>query len=79
MSVILLQPAGRYLSVSGGSRITPEPEAFPAVTVPLLSLTKQGLSFDMLSMLLPCRGNSSTFTSTGPEGQRNMFALYASS
>lgn len=46
------------------------PEAFPAVTVPVPSLTKQGLSSDMLPMLLPCRGNSSTFTSTGPEGQR---------
>lgn len=52
-----------------GSWVTLEPEAFPAVTVPLLSLTKHGLSLDMVAMLLPCRGNSSIFTSTGPEGQ----------
>ena len=51
---------------------TLKPEAFPGVTVPLLSLMKQGLSLDMLSMLLPWRGNSSTFTSTGPEGQRKL-------
>lgn len=49
---------------------TVRPEALPAVTVPLLLLMKQGLSLDMLSMLLPWRGYSSVFTSTGPEDDR---------
>lgn len=49
-----------------------KPEELPGVTVPLLSLMKHGLSLAMLSMVLPWRGNSSTFTSTGPEDDRQM-------
>lgn len=43
------------------------PDALPAVTVPEPSFTKQGFSLDMASILLPCRGNSSALTSTGPD------------
>lgn len=52
---------------SDGQKDGDKPEALPAVTVPPVSLMKQGRSLDMLSMLLPCRGNSSTFTSLVPE------------
>lgn len=43
------------------------PDALPAVTVPEPSFRKQGFSLDMASILLPCRGNSSALTSTGPD------------
>lgn len=42
------------------------PDALPAVTVPDPSLIKYGFSLDMASIVLPCRGYSSTFTFTGP-------------
>lgn len=41
------------------------PEAFPAVTVPVPSLTKAGLSFCSASIEHPCLGNSSLFTTSG--------------
>lgn len=43
------------------------PDALPAVTEPEPSFTKQGFSLDIASILLPCRGNSSALTSTGPD------------
>ena len=42
------------------------PEAFPAVTVPVPSFTKAGLSFDKASNVVPWRGNSSVSTVMGP-------------
>ena len=41
------------------------PEAFPAVTVPVPSLTNAGLSFPSVSGVVPCLGNSSVDTTTG--------------
>jgi len=38
------------------------PEAFPAVTVPVPSVTKAGRSFDRPSIVVPCLGNSSVST-----------------
>lgn len=68
--IIITSPSGVNRTQKDGDK----PEALPAVTVPLLSLMKQGRSLDMLPMLLPCRGNSSTFTSTRPEHERFFLA-----
>lgn len=71
------RPAWHNLCVRHGWWATPPiPDALPAVTVPLLSLIKQGLSLDMASMLLPWRGNSSIFTSTGPEEERKRYIVF---
>lgn len=49
------------------------PEAFPAVTVPVPSLTKAGLSFCSASIEHPCLGNSSLFTTSGKKMTQFVF------
>ena len=48
------------------------PEELPAVTVPDPSRTKQGLSLDRPSIVVPCRGNSSSVTTVLAENQKPM-------
>lgn len=43
------------------------PDALPAVTVPVLSCMKHGLSFDNVSIVVPCRGNWSAVTTVVPD------------